>query len=126
MDQSHCETGMRLRPIQTKFEKRGSTNSNGESDHHHHKMNGGGADLDDQDQPLSPAGQLFLEPNFNIHVLAMMGFKTKIDTAVVKANLPHTLLKHPRFCGLPVRPLPITLTYHIARNNTELLQVYIY
>ncbi|XP_062091401.1 wax ester synthase/diacylglycerol acyltransferase 11-like [Humulus lupulus] len=103
MDESHCEAGMRLRPIQTKFEKRGPTTSNGGSDDHHQEMmNGGGADHDDQDQPLSPAGQLFHEPNFNVHILAMMGCKTKIDTAVVKANLPHTLLKHPRFCSLPV------------------------
>ncbi|KAF4384563.1 hypothetical protein F8388_003870 [Cannabis sativa] len=101
--QSYCDEGLRLRPLKTKFNM----------DHHEDdqimKMKKeGGDDHDhdqdqDQDQPLSPAGQLFHEPNFNVHILAMMGCKTKIDIAVVKANLPHTLLKHPRFCSLPVK-----------------------
>ncbi|KAL5571423.1 hypothetical protein UlMin_021020 [Ulmus minor] len=64
------------------------------------------SDLDDhflkeeEEEPLSPAGRLFHEPNFNIHVIAIMGCKTKIYPDVFKANLPHTLLKHPRFSSL--------------------------
>lgn len=39
-------------------------------------------------EPLSPAARLFHEPNFNVHIIAIMGCKTKIYPDVVKANLP--------------------------------------
>ena len=89
-----------LRPIET-------TLRNGSTYDHHHQIK----ELEDQEeeedqQPLSPAGRLFHEPNFNVHILAIMGCKTKVDPQVakanVKANLPRTLLKHPRFSSLPV------------------------
>ncbi|PON98007.1 O-acyltransferase [Trema orientale] len=105
MDQSF-EEGIRLRkqasalrPIQTKVQNRSSSGLTSNDGSHHQEING---EEDDRDQPVSPAGQLFHEPNFNVHILAIMGCKTKIDVAVVRANLPHTLLKHPRFSSLPV------------------------
>ncbi|KAJ7962577.1 O-acyltransferase WSD1-like [Quillaja saponaria] len=55
-----------------------------------------------QQQPLSPAARLFHEPNFNVYNIAIMGWKTKMCPEVVKGNLVHTLLKHPRFSSLQV------------------------
>ncbi|OAY49015.1 wax ester synthase/diacylglycerol acyltransferase 11 [Manihot esculenta] len=55
-----------------------------------------------EEEPLSPAARLFHEPNFNVYVLAIMGCKTRIHPRVIKANLVHTLLKHPRFSSLQV------------------------
>ena len=81
---------MALRPIETKSKNRF----------------GGDIEMtkleEDFEEPLSPAGRLFNEENFNIHILSIMGCKTKIDPHVVRLNLPHTLLKHPRFSSLLV------------------------
>ncbi|ESR58079.1 diacylglycerol O-acyltransferase [Citrus sinensis] len=55
-----------------------------------------------EEEPLSPAARLFHEPSFNLYIIAIMGCKTRICPQVVKANLVHTLLKHPRFYSLQV------------------------
>ena len=110
MDQSSCK-GVRLRPIQTKFEKRVSDISSKDES----QERNGRDDDDDDDQPLSPAGQIFYEPNMNVHSLAIFGCKTKIDPAVIRANLPLTLLKHSsRFCSFPV-------TMHLIITNHNLI-----
>ncbi|KAL5553201.1 hypothetical protein UlMin_040602 [Ulmus minor] len=86
-----CEEGIRsrklkaLKPIQTKLD-------NHEDDYDH----------DGEEEPLSPPGRLFHEPNFSGHIIAIMGCKTKIIPDVVKAKLPQTLLKQPRFSSFLV------------------------
>ncbi|TYH63025.1 hypothetical protein ES332_D07G161700v1 [Gossypium tomentosum] len=55
-----------------------------------------------EEEPLSPSSRLFHEPNFNVYVIAIMGCKTRIYPDVFKANLGHTLLRHPRFSSLQV------------------------
>ncbi|MBA0548758.1 hypothetical protein Golob_019836 [Gossypium lobatum] len=55
-----------------------------------------------EEKPLSPSFRLFHESNFNIYVIAIMGCKTRIYPDIFKANLSHTLLRHPRFSGLQV------------------------
>ncbi|XP_059636114.1 wax ester synthase/diacylglycerol acyltransferase 11-like [Cornus florida] len=55
-----------------------------------------------EEEPLSPAARLFHEPSFNVHIIAIMGCKTRIYPQVVKDKLVHTLLKHPRFSSLQV------------------------
>ncbi|KAK8630926.1 hypothetical protein V6N13_079697 [Hibiscus sabdariffa] len=55
-----------------------------------------------EEEPLSPSARLFHEPTFNVYVIAIMGCKTRILPDVVKANLGHTLLRHPRFSSLQV------------------------
>ncbi|XP_044503797.1 wax ester synthase/diacylglycerol acyltransferase 11-like isoform X3 [Mangifera indica] len=55
-----------------------------------------------EEEPLSPAARLFHEPTFNVYIIAIMGCKTRIYPEVIKANLEHTLLKHPRFSSLQV------------------------
>ncbi|GMN42915.1 hypothetical protein TIFTF001_012116 [Ficus carica] len=87
-----------LRHIETKLRNRSLPSSSGDEEIKKEE--------EEQEQPLSPAGRLFHEPNFNVHVLAIMGCKVKIDPVLAlanaKANLPLTLLKHPRFSSLPV------------------------
>lgn len=90
------EEGMRLRkialrPIETKRqEKKAIHNSNYDKE-----IN--------EEEPLSPSARLFHEPNFNLHVIAVMGIMTRINPDVIKPNLVHTLLKQPRFSSLLVR-----------------------
>lgn len=68
------------------------------------KINKGIMMLEDneRDEPLSPSSVMFHKPNFNIHILAIMGCKTTIDLELCKAKLPFTLLKHPRFSSVVV------------------------
>ncbi|KAF4401023.1 hypothetical protein G4B88_013864 [Cannabis sativa] len=56
----------------------------------------------EKDEPVSPAGRFFNEQNFTVHILAILGCKTKIFPDVFKQGLLHTLLKHPRFSSLMV------------------------
>ncbi|KAH9624551.1 hypothetical protein KSS87_017761, partial [Heliosperma pusillum] len=56
----------------------------------------------EEDEPLSPGSLIFHRPTFNIHILAIMGCRTPINVDVIKAKLPLTLLKHPRFSSLVV------------------------
>ncbi|XP_035542733.1 O-acyltransferase WSD1-like isoform X3 [Juglans regia] len=51
----------------------------------------------DHGEPLSPAARFFHAPRFNVYIIAIMGFKTRINPDVVKAGLEQTLVKHPRF-----------------------------
>ncbi|PON98013.1 O-acyltransferase [Trema orientale] len=96
-----------LRPIETKIENREESHRSGDHHHHHHHhevaadQTQNDVDLGEE-EPVSPAGRMFHEPNFNVHVLAIMGSKYKIQPDIAKANLPNTLLKHPRFSSLLV------------------------
>ena len=56
----------------------------------------------EEEGALSPIARIFHEPCFNIYVMAIAGCKTRINVDVVKANLGHTLLRHPRFSSLQV------------------------
>nr|POE80538.1 o-acyltransferase wsd1 [Quercus suber] len=76
-----------LKPIKTK-----TANKEGE-DSVNHEM---------EEEPLSPSARLFHEPHFNVYIIAIMGCKTQIYPDIAKANLVHTLLKHPRFSSLQV------------------------
>ncbi|XP_059296720.1 wax ester synthase/diacylglycerol acyltransferase 11-like isoform X2 [Lycium ferocissimum] len=51
---------------------------------------------------LSPTSQMFHEPDYNVYVLAIMGWKVPIEVDSMKAELQRTLLKHPRFSSLQV------------------------
>ena len=57
---------------------------------------------EEEGEALSPVGRIFHETCFNVYVIAIAGFKIRINVDVVKANLEHTLLKHPRFSSLQV------------------------
>ncbi|PHT94325.1 hypothetical protein T459_02207 [Capsicum annuum] len=62
-----------------------------------------GKDIDAAEEGLlSPSARLFHEPNFNVHIVAIMGIKSRINFQKIIENLVHTLLKHPRFSSLQV------------------------
>ncbi|KAL8160050.1 hypothetical protein V2J09_001587 [Rumex salicifolius] len=63
---------------------------------------GRGGEVAALEEPLSPGSRIFHEKDFNIHVLAILGCKTKVDIETIKANFPSTLLKHPRFSSVVV------------------------
>lgn len=74
-------------------------------DHHVNQIktttakNGG---KEEDEEPLSPMARLFHEPGSNVYIISMMGCKTRINPHVVKQNLLHSLLRHPRFSSLQV------------------------
>ncbi|XP_019188382.1 PREDICTED: O-acyltransferase WSD1-like isoform X2 [Ipomoea nil] len=80
-----------LKAIQTKIGKVAEIEMKAEEDD-----NGYG------EEPLSPSARMFHQPNFNVHVIAVMGSKCTIQPQLVKQNLVHTLLKHPRFTSVLV------------------------
>ncbi|KZV37227.1 hypothetical protein F511_25025, partial [Dorcoceras hygrometricum] len=58
----------------------------------------------EMDQPLTPAGRLFLQPQLNLIINCAIAGKHPIDVAAVKTQVQNSvMLKHPRFCSLMVR-----------------------
>ncbi|KAF7810987.1 O-acyltransferase WSD1-like [Senna tora] len=58
----------------------------------------------DSDEPLTPAGRLFLQPNTNQVIHCVMGVKNPIEIDSMKALIRDSLLlQHPRFTSLLVR-----------------------
>uniref|UniRef100_M0ZGI9 Uncharacterized protein n=1 Tax=Solanum tuberosum TaxID=4113 RepID=M0ZGI9_SOLTU len=51
---------------------------------------------------LSPSSRMFHEPNYNVYILAIMGWKVPINVDSIKAELQSKMLKHPRFSSLQV------------------------
>ncbi|XP_060214302.1 wax ester synthase/diacylglycerol acyltransferase 11-like isoform X1 [Lycium barbarum] len=51
---------------------------------------------------LSPPSRMFHEPNYNVCIVAIMGWKVPIKVDAIKAEIQHKLLKHPRFSSLQV------------------------
>ncbi|CAK7328828.1 unnamed protein product [Dovyalis caffra] len=56
----------------------------------------------EEEQPLSPMARMFHESDSNVYIIVIICFKTQINPEVIKANLVHTLLTHPRFYSLQV------------------------
>ncbi|KAJ1388376.1 O-acyltransferase, WSD1, N-terminal [Sesbania bispinosa] len=56
------------------------------------------------DEPLTPAGRLFLQPGMNQIIHCVIGMKNPIDIESVKSQIRSSLLlQHPRFTSLMVR-----------------------
>ncbi|XP_057450376.1 wax ester synthase/diacylglycerol acyltransferase 11-like [Lotus japonicus] len=56
------------------------------------------------DEPLTPAGRLFLQPEMNQIIHCVLGLKNPIDIDSVKSLISDSvMLKHPRFTSLMVR-----------------------
>lgn len=57
-----------------------------------------------RDEPVTPAGRLFLQPEMNQVIHAVIGVKNPWDVEAVKSEIGKSLLvKHPRFSSLMVR-----------------------
>ncbi|GAB2219800.1 hypothetical protein Droror1_Dr00007437 [Drosera rotundifolia] len=53
------------------------------------------------DEPVTPAGRLFLLPDLNQIIIAAIGVSRPIDVAAIKAAMANSLImKHPRFSSL--------------------------
>ncbi|XP_048335645.2 wax ester synthase/diacylglycerol acyltransferase 5 isoform X2 [Ziziphus jujuba] len=96
------EEGIRLRkralkPIETKREKIHKLGAEEEEE-----ICWCEKEINNEEEPLSPSARLFHEPNFNVHIIAIMGCVTRINPDVIKPRLFHTLLNHPRFSSLLV------------------------
>ncbi|XP_057782950.1 wax ester synthase/diacylglycerol acyltransferase 5-like [Salvia miltiorrhiza] len=62
------------------------------------------ADIGDRDQPLTPAGRLFLQPQMNQIISAVLAVEFPIDIDTFRAEVQSSIMfKHPRFCSLMVR-----------------------
>ncbi|KAH9613958.1 hypothetical protein KSS87_012478 [Heliosperma pusillum] len=56
------------------------------------------------DEPVTPAGRLFLRPEMNQIINCTLGFENPIDIEAIKTELSNSLLvQHPRFCSLLVK-----------------------
>ncbi|KAL3722378.1 hypothetical protein ACJRO7_034709 [Eucalyptus globulus] len=56
------------------------------------------------DEPLTPAGRLFLQKEMNQVIYCVVGVKHPLDVDALKSAIQSSLMvKHPRFCSLMVR-----------------------
>ncbi|CAL5195122.1 unnamed protein product [Lathyrus oleraceus] len=78
---------------------------------------------DDNDEPLTPAGRLFLQPEMNQVVHCVVGLKNAMDVDSIITEIQNSvMLQHPRFTSLMVldhrgvehwRPTEIDLDRHV-------------
>lgn len=54
------------------------------------------------EEPVTPAGRLFSQPNLNCYILCTLGFKDTINVSDFKETLLETLVKHKRFHSIMV------------------------
>ncbi|KAL9690328.1 hypothetical protein QQ045_010725 [Rhodiola kirilowii] len=73
----------------------------------------------DENEPLSPMARLFHKPECNLHIIAIIGSKTRINVEHVKSVLPDTLLKHPRFCSSQVKDEKDVMRWVGAKVNLD-------
>ncbi|GMJ11714.1 NTHASE/DIACYLGLYCEROL ACYLTRANSFERASE 11, FOLDED PETAL 1 [Hibiscus trionum] len=57
-------------------------------------------EVEKEEEAVSPIARMFHEPESNIYVILIMGFKIPIDPHTLKANLLHLVVKHPRFSSI--------------------------
>ena len=57
------------------------------------------ANSETDEEPLSPVSRLFHTPAINCIIIAVFGFKKRLDVEVFKNGLENSLSKHPRFCS---------------------------
>ncbi|XP_028554475.1 O-acyltransferase WSD1 [Dendrobium catenatum] len=60
---------------------------------------------EDEGQQLSPAARIFRQPQFNCHIIAILGMGKFIRADELKAGLEATLVRHPRFSSVQVTDL---------------------
>jgi len=59
------------------------------------------------EEPVTPAGRLFMEPSLNCYILCALAFEKPIDVAEFKQTLLVTLVNHKRFQSVIVRHLTL-------------------
>ncbi|XP_074585328.1 wax ester synthase/diacylglycerol acyltransferase 11-like [Curcuma longa] len=66
------------------------------------RFEGAGEEIEEEEEPMSPAARLFGQDGFNCFVVMVMGVGKPLDVGVIKSGLQNTLARHPRFCSIPV------------------------
>ncbi|CAO1947948.1 unnamed protein product [Urochloa humidicola] len=66
------------------------------------KAAAGGREGEAEEEPVSPTGRLFREPNFQCHIVAVFGLAAPVDVPALRDGLAATLARHPRFCSVQV------------------------
>ena len=64
-----------------------------------------------EEEPVTPAGRLFMEPGMNCYILCALVFKQPIDLANFKQTLLGTLVNHKRFQSVIVSHCRIPTMY---------------
>ncbi|KAG7627848.1 putative transferase [Arabidopsis thaliana] len=54
-------------------------------------------EVEEEEQPLSPAARLFHAPEFNCYIISVVGLKNKIEPDMIIEGIKQTLMRHPRF-----------------------------
>lgn len=55
------------------------------------------------EEPVTPAGRFFLQPEMQAIIHCVVGMKYPIDVEATKAEMHKNLLNHPRFCSILVK-----------------------
>ena len=78
-------------------------------------------EIEERIELLSPSSVAFHKPDFNVHVLAILGFKTSVSVDLIKAKFPSTLLKHPRFSSVVVITHFFLTIHPVLRSSLHLI-----
>ncbi|KAJ7967477.1 O-acyltransferase WSD1-like [Quillaja saponaria] len=63
-----------------------------------------GSPFNDTDEPLTPAGRLFLRPELNQIIQCVVGLKNPVDVDAITSEVRNSIMvQHPRFTSLMVR-----------------------
>jgi hypothetical protein len=60
-------------------------------------FSGGSLAAAEPEEPVSPCGQMFCQPNMNCYILCTLGFKNPINLPEFRKTMEETLVKHKRF-----------------------------
>lgn len=50
-----------------------------------------------EEEPVTPAGRVFMQPDLNCYIICTLGFQKLINVAEFKKTLSETLVNHKRF-----------------------------
>ncbi|CAD5325282.1 unnamed protein product [Arabidopsis thaliana] len=77
-------------------------------------------EVEEEEQPLSPAARLFHAPEFNCYIISVVGLKNKIEPDMIIEGIKQTLMRHPRFSSkLDHVIIPKIQTQHIENANAD-------
>lgn len=80
------------------------------------------------EEPVTPAGRLFMEPNMNCHIMCALAFANPIDVPLFKQTLSDTLVNHKRFHSIIKRtskgkdvwvPVEVNIDQHIVEPTVD-------
>ena len=73
---------------------------------------------DEADEPVTPAGRLFMEPGMNCYILCTLAFANPINVAESKQTFLSTLVNHKRFQSIIVSThLMLTIIFRKFHYN---------